>query len=167
MLTTAGDSMNLNTFFETYKWYSKGYRYPVFETLRTIIYKDSTEIERYETAFFYPPQEHFYLEDDAENLAVLDSLEASAVDPWAGLSYNIFPNPIKTFLDLELFLPKSANVHVQVRNNMGLILLDEQKGNFPQGFCNFQFNLSTISVGNYILDVWLDEKLISEVIMKR
>jgi hypothetical protein len=169
MLTTEGDSMMLNTFFETYKWYSSGYRYPVFETLRTIVYKDSMETDRYETAFFYPPQEHYYLEDDAENLSVLNSLthEEAEADPWAGLNYNLFPNPVKTLLEIELYLPKAANVHIQLRSNMGLIVLDEQKGIYPVGLSSFQFNLSAAPVGNYILDMWLDEKLISKIILKR
>jgi hypothetical protein len=50
---------------------------------------------------------------------------------------------------------------------MGLIILDEQKGMYPAGFSHFQVNLSAVPVGNYILDVRLNEKLISEIIMKR
>ncbi|MDR1371486.1 MAG: hypothetical protein LBJ72_15400 [Dysgonamonadaceae bacterium] len=167
--TQDGDSISLNTSLETFKWYSNGYRYPVFETLRTIIYKNSTEADRYETAFFYPPQEHYYLEDDTENLNVLDSLAniTADLDPWAGLNYNIFPNPVTTFLELELYLPKTADIRIQLRSSMGLIVLDERKGSYPAGFCSFQLNVSTIPIGNYIFDVWLNEKLIGEIIMKR
>jgi hypothetical protein len=169
LLTETGDSVTVNTLMETYRWYSRGYRYPIFETVRNVVSRDSTETQRFETAFFYPPQEHYYLEEDTENLSVLDSLAniAADLDPWAGLNYNIFPNPVKTFLELELYLPKTANIHIQLRSNMGLIILDEQKGLYSTGFCHFQFNLSAVPIGNYILDVWLNEKLISEIIMKR
>ena len=66
--------VELNSSIETYKWFSKGYRYPIFETIRTFVL-DSTETKtvNFETAFFYPPQEHYYLADDEENLAILDS----------------------------------------------------------------------------------------------
>ena len=57
---------------ETCRWYSKGYRYPVFETIRNINLKDSTEI--FKTAFFFPPQDHLYLDTDPENQALLDEL---------------------------------------------------------------------------------------------
>jgi len=51
-----------------YKWYSKGCHYPVFETVQTSIIADGKENVNFETAFFFPPQEHYYLENDEENL---------------------------------------------------------------------------------------------------
>jgi hypothetical protein len=166
--TEAGGSVTINTCQETYRWYSKGYRYPIFETIRNIVSRDSTETGRFETAFFFPPQEHYYLDEDNENLALLEELEENeASDPWAGLSYNIFPNPVKTFLELELYLPQSADIRIQVRSSMGLIVLDERKGVYPVGISKFQFNMSAVPIGNYILDVWLNDHLVSGVIMKR
>jgi hypothetical protein len=166
--TLTGDSVTVNTSVENYKWYSKGYRYPVFETIRNIVYRDSTETNRFETAFFYPPQEHFYLDDDEENRAIQEEDENVESDPWAGLSYNIFPNPVQyTPLELELYLPRSATVRVQLRSTMGLIALDENKGTYPVGICNFQFNVSSLPIGNYVLDIWLNDHLINEIIMKR
>jgi hypothetical protein len=167
--TAEGDSVTLNTQQENYQWYSKGYRYPIFETMRTVFMEDSTEIDRFETAFFYPPQEHFYLDDDEENLAILESEtdENTPIDPWAGLSYNIFPNPVKTFLDVELYLPRQAHIRIQLRNTMGNIFLNEEKGNYPVGICSFRFDAYAYPVGNYIIDIWLDDHLISGIIMKR
>jgi hypothetical protein len=154
---------------ETFRWYEQGYRYPVFETVRSWE-QHQNKRKRYEflaTAFFFPPQEQYYLQDDA-NLAVLDSLENQNTDPWAGLTYNIFPNPVRTQpLNIELYLPISATVRVQVRNTMGNILIDKNQGTFPVGICNFQLNLQGLQTNNYILDIWLNEKLISETIMKR
>lgn len=49
------ENNNTEKILETYSWYTKGYRYPVFETVRSINAIDSTEI--FKTAFFYPPQE--------------------------------------------------------------------------------------------------------------
>jgi hypothetical protein len=125
------------------------------------------------TAFFYPPQEHYYLEDDEENLALLENEENGSnenngnIDPWEGLRYNIFPNPATTFLDVELYLPRPATVRVQLRSTMGAIVLNENKGHYPVGICSFRFNAYTFPVGNYILDIWLDDHLVSGVIMKR
>jgi hypothetical protein len=154
---------------ETFRWYEQGYRYPVFETIRSWEQHESKR-KRYEflaTAFFYPPQEQYYLQDDA-NLAVLDSLQNENFDPWAGLTYNIYPNPVRTQpLNIELYLPQSATVRVQVRNTMGTVLIDKNQGNYPVGICNFQINLQGLQTNNYILDIWLNEKLISETIMKR
>ncbi|MDR0863661.1 MAG: T9SS type A sorting domain-containing protein, partial [Candidatus Symbiothrix sp.] len=150
----------------TCRWYSRGYRYPVFETIRSINLQDSVK-EVFNTAFFYPPQEQYYLQDEA-NLAVLDSLQNANLDPWAGLTYNIYPNPVKTTpLNVELYLPQPATVRVQVRNTMGTILIDKTQGKYPVGICNFQLNLQGIPTNNYILDIWLNDHLISYTIMKR
>ncbi|MDR2057210.1 MAG: T9SS C-terminal target domain-containing protein [Dysgonamonadaceae bacterium] len=166
LMTEAGDSVTVHTRQETFRWYSKGYRYPIFETIRNIVARDSTETGHFETAFFFPPQEHYYLAEDEENLALRE--EEENFDTWEGLSYNIFPNPVKYVpLELELYLPRTATVRIQIRNTMGLIALDENRGTYPVGICNFQFDLHALPTGNYILDVWLDERLISEIIMKR
>ena len=161
-----------NSSLETFKWFSKGYRYPIFETIRSIIVTDSTEIINFETAFFYPPQEHYYLKKDLGNQALLDSVRVGVAhpetDPWAGLTYNMLPNPVKyTPLEVEIYLPRPANIRVQLRNSMGLIVKDEVKGSFPTGVCSFQVETYSLTLGNYILDIWLNEKLISEIIMKR
>jgi hypothetical protein len=166
--TTVGDSVTLNTLQENYQWYSQGYRYPIFETIRTVFMEDSTEIDRFETAFFYPPQEHYYLDDDEENLAILENEgNENNVDPWEGLSYNIFPNQVKTFLDVEIYLPRPANVRVQLRSTMGNLVLNEDKGHYPIGICSFRFDAWSFPLGNYILDIWLDDHLVSGIIMKR
>jgi hypothetical protein len=154
---------------ETFRWYEQGYRYPIFETVRSWEQHQGKR-KRHEflaTAFFYPPQEQYYLYDDA-NLAVLDSLQNSNNDPWAGLTYNIFPNPVRTApLNVELYLPRPATVRVQVRNTIGNVLIDKNQGSYPVGICNFQLSLQGLQTNNYILDIWLNEKLISETIMKR
>jgi hypothetical protein len=158
---------------ETFRWYEKGYRYPVFETVRSWEqYKEHENSEFLATAFFYPPQEHYYLDDDEENRAILDGAASenndAVIDPWEGLTYNIYPNPVKTTpLSVELYLPQAAQIRVQLRNTMGLIALDVDKGSQSTGIYNFQVETSGLPVGNYVLDVRLNEKTVSEIIMKR
>ena len=159
---------------ETFKWYSKGYRYPIFETIQTTLLSDSAETVNFETAFFFPPQEHYYLEEDTVNLALLEEMlleqeDGGDADPWAGLTYNFFPNPVKnTPLEVELYLPRPAdNIRMQLRNTMGLVIIDEKKGSYPEGICHFQLPVYSLPVDNYILNIWLNEKLINEIILKR
>jgi hypothetical protein len=160
------DNIHIDTQIENHKWYIEGYRYPVFETVKTIHRQDSIE-DVFSTAFFYPPQEHFYLEEDEENLALLENENNGSIDPWAGLNYNIYPNPAISFLEIELYLPREANIRAQLRNTMGLIFTDTDKGYHRQGTCNFQIDVSMLPVDNYILNIWLNDYLISEIIMKR
>ncbi|GHV43027.1 hypothetical protein FACS1894180_0910 [Bacteroidia bacterium] len=202
MLTTTGDSATVRTFFETFKWYARGYRYPVFETRRTIVYAivdtdsvaisspsrgtegaDSTggalEIDRFETAFLYPPPQDYSENPDTANINELarmavetghaPSLQGGEADYWADLNYNIFPNPVMADLQFELYLPHPVqNLRVQIRNKMGMVFIDEQKGAYPQGINAFTFNMSGLMHDNYVLDFWLDGYLVhGSVLMKR
>jgi hypothetical protein len=157
---------------ETFRWYAKGYRYPVFETVRSWEeYRSDADVEFLHIAFFFPPQEHYYLDKDEENLAVLEeeNEDDKIIDPWEGLSYNIFPNPVKNSdLSVEIYLPKRAdNIHIQLRNTMGLLVSEKKYGSYPQGTHAFRVDALMLPVGNYILEINLDDKLISEIIMKR
>jgi hypothetical protein len=162
---------------ETFRWYGKGYRYPIFETVRSWEQHAGEQPYQFQnTAFFYPPQEHYYLDEDEANRALLENQEQeengeagnnTAADPWAGLSYNIYPNPTTALLAIELYLPQTAGIRLQLRNTMGLILAEEEKGSHTAGIHDFQLDLSSAPVGNYVLDIWLNEHLVSEIIMKR
>jgi hypothetical protein len=92
----------------------------------------------------------------------------SIADPWAGLIWNVSPNPVRTSLFVEMDLPREVNhLRVQLRSSMGLILHEEDKGFYPLGSLSFPVNAASLPVGNYILDLWLDDHLINEIIMKR
>jgi len=157
---------------EIYKWYSKGYRYPIFETVRTSIRMAETEIVNFETAFFFPPQEHYYLDDDLENLTLLENdaneEQNAENDVWAEMTYNIFPNPVKTTpLQVEIYLPIAANVRLQVSSTEGQVVLKADKGYHPAGIYNFQVDMVKLPVRNYALTIWLNEKVIKGIVMKR
>ncbi len=161
-----------NSLVETFKWYSKGYRYPVFETIQTRVMGDTGSVN-FETAFFFPPQEHFYLDEDTLNLAIREELKmletGTQTDPWAGLTYNFYPNPVKnTPLEVELYLPRRVgNIRIQLRNTSGMIAVDENKGSYPEGICRLQLPVYFLQVDNYVLNIWLNGKLIEGIILKR
>ena len=164
----SGEISHNNSLLETYRWYSRGYRYPIFETIRSFVYDENAAlVKNFETAFFYPPIDHYYLEEDEENQAILEALELENTNPWAGLKYNFYPNPVSDLLNVELYLPRAATIRVQVRSTMGVLYLDDNKGVWQEGTGSFHLNLTSAPIGNYILDVWLDDYLISDIIMKR
>ncbi len=166
------DSIRIDTRIETYKWYSKGYRYPVFETIRTVHRLDSIK-DVFTTAFFYPPQEHYYLEDDPENLVELEednqknNPDSPDYNPWEGLTYNLYPSPVRTTLNIEMDLPKPAVVKVQLTNRQGLIMVTEEWGRQSSGILDKQLYVGLLPTGEYVLNIWLDEYRVSEKILKR
>lgn len=57
--TPSNELKELNYEVTTYKWYIKGYRYPVFETMKMVY--TNTGLEGGSLAFYYPPKDHSYL----------------------------------------------------------------------------------------------------------
>lgn len=167
-----------NTIIERYKWYSKGYRYPIFETVRTINVQDTLEQTEFQTAFFFPPQEHLYLDNDKNNLAVLDSLwnmehNSNIKDPiitpenTAKLSYNFYPNPVVSQLTLEYYLEKSTNVNVTIFSMEGRLVENIHIGYKDKGLHAEYIDCSLLPKGTYILRIEANNRYTSDKIIKK
>jgi hypothetical protein len=169
------DSIRINTTIETCKWYSKGYRYPLFETVRTVHRLDSIE-DVFTTAFFYPPQEHYYLENDEENSALLDSIasentNAGAIDPkqWLkdNFTYNFYPNPVSTGLHVEYHLAESAEVGISLYSSATGISRQIPVGVKQAGYYSETFDCSGFPLGTYVLSFHVRGEVVSSVVLKR
>ena len=151
---------------QTCKWYSKGYRYPIFETIQTSVGVDETENVNFETAFFFPPQEHYYLEDDLDNLALLENETDSVANPWEGLTYNFYPNPVKNDLNIEVFMPKRGRVRMRLTSRPGMTVWKKDFGEWQQGVQKASVSMPAFPVGEYVLNMWFDGYLVGEKILK-
>lgn len=159
---------------ETCRWYSKGYRYPVFETVRNINLSDSTEI--FSTAFFFPPQDHFYLDTDKDNLAVLDSLwnlehtlpdDKNNLTPTPNLSYNFYPNPVESLLMLEYYLENATSVSVTMYSMDGKLIKSISMQKLDKGLHVETIDCTSLSKGIYILKLQIGQESVNEKIIKR
>lgn len=154
---------------DTYRWYVEGYRYPVFETVRSTTNKRRQESEIFNTAFFYPPQEQYYLETDPENQQIIESQNKGKKDynPLEATTFNAYPNPVSTTLYVEIFLPVEAKIKLQVRSIANKsVYINENEGKFPSGSHSFQLNVMKLPPGYYALNIWADNYLLSETILK-
>ncbi|BES62218.1 T9SS type A sorting domain-containing protein [Dysgonomonas capnocytophagoides] len=171
---------NVNTILdmnvENYKWFSKGYRYPIFETIKTIP-QDSTANE-FSTAFFFPPQEHLYLDTDPDNLAVLDSLwdidhkiqdvtDPTQEQPNANLSYNFYPNPVESLLTVEYYLEKPSSVTISLYNLEGRLIKTVVKPISSSGVYSEQIDCSSLAKGTYIISIGTGYKVYSDKVIKK
>ncbi|HMM04997.1 MULTISPECIES: T9SS type A sorting domain-containing protein [unclassified Dysgonomonas] len=162
---------------ETCRWYSKGYRYPVFETVRNINIADSTTI--FSTAFFYPPQEHLYLDTDPENQALLDELwkgteEKQAIDPTAKtvmlqdiMVCKIYPNPIVSVMNIEYELKQDARVSFELYSIEGLPVKKIAAESKTAGTYYETVDCSNLSPKNYVLRIIANGIFVNEVIIKK
>jgi len=165
-----GDSVKVeqNSSVEIYKWYSTGYRYPIFETIQTYIEEGGTESVNFETAFFFPPQEHYYLETDPENQTIIEEQKnGKKENPLAASTFNAFPNPMSTTLNVEIFIPVEAKIKIQLRSIVSKsVYINENKGKFASGIHRFQFDVVKLPKGYYLVDIWADNYMLSETMLK-
>lgn len=170
----------LNMEVETYRWYAKGYRYPIFETIHTINKNEEGEdADYFKTAFFYPPQEHYYLWDDKDNLAVLDSLENAGeqnktpnhsggnMDPQFFFAYNCYPNPVENNLSIEYLLENETNVQISLIDMNGRIIKEIQPQKREVGMYFETIDCNSLPKGNYILKLKVNDEFINEKILKK
>ncbi len=167
---------------ETCRWYSKGYRYPVFETVRNINIADSTTI--FSTAFFYPPQDHLYLDTDPENQALLDELwkdtetnqnnitnianqEGKTVSLEDIMTCKIYPNPVESVMYLEYELKQDAKVSFDLYSIEGMPIKKISPKNKTKGMYNESIDCSKLQSKNYVLRISADNVFVNEIVIKK
>lgn len=167
---------------ETYQWYALGYRYPIFETIRTGHLSDSLKTAYFSTAFFYPPGKHMYLQSDTANLDLQKKILADTVhknekddhksqdnsnDLPLDFSYNVYPNPVQTKLTFEFYLSDYADISYKLYYIAGQQLTRSTIKNYPGGVYQHYIDMNKYPKGEYILQISMNEKVFSEKIIKR
>jgi hypothetical protein len=161
---------------ETCRWYSKGYRYPVFETIRNINLSDSTEI--FKTAFFFPPQDHLYLDTDPENQALLDELWKETETPKEDITAKtvtlenlmtckIYPNPVESQMNLAYDLKVDAKVSFELYSIEGLPVKRIKARQKSAGTYTETMDCSSLRPNNYILRITANNLFVNEIIIKK
>lgn len=163
----------------TYKWYTKGYRYPIFETVECINQNDNTQM--FTTAFYFPMQDHLYLDTDPDNLALLDKLweyteedfdnfpdvnlfKDNAENP---LNARIYPNPVSDILHVEYTLENDSPVNIMMATIDGKLVKNVYKKKQQAGDQHEEINCSQLLSGAYILKIVADKKVIDGKILKK
>lgn len=164
---------------ETYRWYSKGYRYPVFETVRNINISDNSVI--FSTAFFYPPQEHYYLDTDAENLALLEELwnieentktnqildsTAKSVALEDIMACKIYPNPVQSIMNIEYELKRDANVSFELYSIEGYLIKRIAPKHQKASVYYENIDCSNLYPKNYVLRIVANDSSLNQIIIK-
>lgn len=174
---TIDESGNAGKQLETCRWYSKGYRYPVFETVRNINLNDSTEI--FSTAFFFPPQDHLYLDTDPDNLALLDELwnidkdnttdspTAKTVTVENMMTCKIYPNPVESQMSLEYELKQDAKISFELYSIEGLPIRKIKAQQKTAGTYTETIDCSSLRPNNYILRITANNLFVNQVIIKK
>ncbi|MFC4674083.1 T9SS type A sorting domain-containing protein [Dysgonomonas termitidis] len=173
---TTEETDNAGKQLETCRWYSKGYRYPVFETVININLSDSTQI--FSTAFFFPPQDHLYLDTDPENQALLDKLweeterdtvgkEVKTVTLEDIMVCKLYPNPVESQLNIEYELKEDAKVSFELYSIEGLPVKKITAKSKTAGNYYENIDCSGLYPKNYVLRITANGVFVNEIIIKK
>ena len=121
------DSIRLET--ETWRWYADGYRYPVFETVKSTVYKFGNAHEHFTASFVYLPEEQYYdLPYDTDNQGRRDL--ASDERKWEPIDKNDRNERDNATINYNFRIENDGNIYFNYRlkqsGEVWLILYDLQ-----------------------------------------
>ncbi len=164
-----------------YRWYAEGYRYPVFETVCCETFKLGIPVAYYTTAFYYPPEEHIYLENDPLNVQLQEMLKEKCLSinqPFPSqeeddqiqsdlfVYYNTYPSPVSEKLTVEYYLSDIAPVCIRILDLSGHLLEQRNFNIQSAGVHSEIFSMDAYFKGNYILQLAISDKIYVEKIIK-
>lgn len=157
----------------TYSWYVKGYRYPIFESVQAFETTDNLKNETFATAYFYPPVSHYYLDNDSDNMAVLDSLNNEKTTDtstnWINrnFSYNFWPNPVSTTLNIEYKLEQEAPICITLYSSVYGTVKTIPLKHKETGLHTETIDCSALYPGAYAIKFNVRNESVSNIILKK
>ncbi len=156
---------------ETYRWYLKGYRYPVFETVKGLK-EDGSEL--FATAFYFPLQEHLYLEDDPENALPEKGWDPNKSEQSPGPStstlfgsaYRFYPNPTRGMLYIDLSLEATSDVDIILYSADGRVYKQIHRENRDGSFYE-SIDCSGLPGGTYLLKLIYGRQTATGIVIKK
>jgi len=171
---TGKDSVEMT--LDTYSWYAAGIRYPVFESIKTIISKkqkkqseNSSENVKdttiFTTSFYYPPEKQIsqVQTDPIPDQSKETLLGAAAVFTEA----QVMPNPVVVNMVIHYKLTRAAKVWFTVHNNLGILLSQTAPENLTEGYNSTIIPMSSLITGVYSLYVHVDEMVMKMNVVKK
>ena len=167
---------------ETYKWYAKGYRYPVFETVHNII----NDTLFFGTSFLFPPRQHTYT--DIKDITRSDSLNRSwDIDKknksknkdsetyqdgigrdMSERNYEVFPNPTDSYLNIKYAITKPSRINISLYTEDGRLALKIEKDLSASGSYSEIIDFRDFIKGNYLLQITENKRIIfSKKVIKK
>ena len=163
---------------EVWRWYGRGYRYPVFEVRYDRLIAGSGPEEYRRTAYYFSPQRQEELTDDAENdrvrLAGREIKESADEGPGSRslldegeVSYVVRPVPLHTVLGVEFYLFRKARANFSLYDMQGRKLCDFGGREYPSGMHTAECAVGNLQAGEYVLRLTFNNLAYSEKLIKR
>ncbi len=172
---TGKDSVEMT--LDTYSWYAAGIRYPVFESIKTILSRKTASAQGegtggaaddttvFSTSFYYPPE---LQTSQVQTDAIAEDQPEAAVGAAAVFTEaQLMPNPVEDNLYITFKLTRAAKVWFTVHNNIGIALCQTSAQNLGEGNHDTTVRMSGLVPGVYSLYVHVDDMVMRESVIKK
>lgn len=149
---------------ETYSWYALGYRYPVFETVKSWVIKGDSTMEHFGTSFYFPIKNLAELAEDPTNEAIRNN-EANANNVL--LRCTTWPNPVENDLTVNYELSQDARVSFRLCDVSGRPWVSLPEKVLSAGNQQELIPMSGLPGGDYALYVTVDGYVKRVKVIKR
>ncbi|HHT22353.1 MAG TPA: T9SS type A sorting domain-containing protein [Bacteroidales bacterium] len=156
---TGKDSMEMT--LDTYSWYAKDIRYPVFESIKTTIHRQGQDTTVFRTSFYYTPEELQYggsYDDSEEVLPEIEKIFTEAT---------LYPNPVVNDLRIDYKLTRNATIWFSIHNNIGQPMSRTIQRKQSKGWNSEIIHMGHLLQGTYTLYVHVDDMVMSRVVVKK
>lgn len=162
---------------DTYRWYARGYRYPVFETIETNVISKGKTMRRFGKAYYFPASRQVFNDSDDinEKIREVDTKTKLSRNEKKGnynnslidtCSYNYFLSADGLNLTVEILLHNTASINVQLSSINGIVFMRTPDVNHDGGVYRTSLDLSSIQHGVYLLTIFVNGEAISKRISK-
>jgi len=182
---TGKDSLKMT--LDMYSWYSPRNRYPIFESIETILHRNDKDTTVFSTSFYYVEEKRTQAEEDTKlsdslktdqriselnenNFNDLSQKEGDNVDSKIDeilTNVRMAPNPVKDNLTVQYELVRRAQVQFALYNMSGVLLKRTPRKTLTEGFHTELISMGHLMVGAYVIHVYVDDLILSRVIIKR
>jgi len=170
---TGKDSVEMT--LDTYSWYAAGIRYPVFESIKTMLNKKGDKKDQngesmndttvFSTSFYYPPElQTSQVQTDSIPVENQDALTGAAA---VFTEAQLMPNPVVDNLYITYKLTRPAKVWFTVHNNTGIPLCQTSPQNLSEGSQNSTVRMTNLITGVYSLYVHVDDMVMRLNVIKK
>jgi hypothetical protein len=159
------DSANIGTNMrmETYQWYARGMRYPVFETVKTYTLRNDSALDNFSTSFYFSTIKREQLQEDLANA----NLKDDTVNPVDNLiNCNTYPNPVATDVTVNYELSVDARVSFLICDVSGRPWANVPARALTAGVQQQRISMSGLHAGDYGLYIKVNDKVYKRTIIK-
>lgn len=150
---------------QSYHWYKKGERYPIFETIKSFEQRNDTVINGFSTSFYFTEISREQLPYDLANIVDEEAIYEESTETMI-LNCEIFPNPVISDMQISYELSASAKVSYFISDVIGRPWLIIPSELLDAGTHTRQINLTGYPIGEYALNIVVNDKVFRRTVIK-